>query len=117
MIQKLFATLAVSALILAVVAARAQSDSKPSTGQTTTTQTTSTSTTTQAKSATGKITSVSGETFSIEVGQGDSKQTMQFVTDPSTAKSGDLKVGSTATVQYQSGSDGKNTARKVDVQS
>jgi hypothetical protein len=72
-------------------------------------------TTFQSKSATGKITAVSGDTFTIEVGSG-SKETMQFVTDPNTAKSGDLKVGSEANVQYQSSSDGKNMATKVDIQ-
>jgi hypothetical protein len=74
-----------------------------------------TTTSFQSKSATGKITAVSGDTFAIEVG-GDSKETMQFVTDSNTAKSGDLKVGADANVQYHSGSDGKNTATKVDIQ-
>ncbi len=70
----------------------------------------------QTQSATGKITAVSGDTFAIEIGNAQSTETMQFVVDSNTAKSGDLKVGSTATVQYHSSPDGKNTATKVDVQ-
>jgi hypothetical protein len=52
----------------------------------------------------------------IEVGEGETKRTMEFLTDSSTATSGQLKVGSTASVQYRAGAGGQNTATKIDVQ-
>lgn len=111
MIRRLFTAVGISTLILTGVAApcAVASQSQPS-------QTPSQTEQPQARTATGKITSVSGQMFTIEVGQGDTKQAMQFVTDSSTSTSGQLRVGSTATVQYRSGADGKNTATKVDIQ-
>lgn len=69
----------------------------------------------QAGSITGKVTAVSGRSFSIEVGEGDAKRTMQFTTDANTVMSGELKVGSTASVQYRAGAGNQNMATKVDV--
>jgi hypothetical protein len=66
---------------------------------------------------TGKVTAVSGRSFSIEVGEADAKRTMQFTTDTNTAISGELKVGSTATVQYRAGAGNQNLATKVDIRS
>jgi hypothetical protein len=70
----------------------------------------------QLRSASGKITSVSGDKFSIEIGTGDTKRTMEFTTNSSTAKSGNLQVGSNVVVQYRSSPGGQNTATKVDVE-
>jgi hypothetical protein len=71
----------------------------------------------QVRTVTGTIRSVSDEAFSIEVGQGANKQTIQFMTDANTTKSGELKVGSTATVQYRAGAGGQYMATRIEVES
>ena len=111
MIGRLLATVAISALILSGIAAPSvvASQAQPA-------QTPAQTEQPQTRTTTGKITAVSGQAFAIEVGQGDSKRTMEFVTDSTTSTSGQLKVGSTATVQYRSAADGKNMATKVDIQ-
>jgi len=57
----------------------------------------------QAKSVTGKVTSVEtgGKAFSMEINQGNSKRTMQFVVDKNTQVQGHVGTGTTATVEYQ----------------
>jgi hypothetical protein len=70
----------------------------------------------QPASITGKVTAVSGRTFAIEVGEGATKKTMQFITDANTAMAGQLKVGSTATVQYHTGAGNQNLATRVEVE-
>ncbi|SRR6266700_5375821 len=57
----------------------------------------------QAKSVTGKVTTVEtgGKAFSMEVNQGNSKRTMQFVVDKNTQVQGHVGTGSMATVEYQ----------------
>jgi hypothetical protein len=57
----------------------------------------------QAKSVTGKVTSVEtgGKAFSMDVNQGNSKRTMQFVLDKDTVVQGHISAGTTATVEYQ----------------
>lgn len=57
----------------------------------------------QAKSVTGKVTSVEtgGKAFSLDVTQGNSKRTMQFVVDKNTVVQGHVGTGTTATVEYQ----------------
>jgi protein-disulfide isomerase len=57
----------------------------------------------QAKTITGKVTSVAagGKGFSMEVNQGNSKRTMQFVLDKNAVVQGHVGTGTTATVQYQ----------------
>ena len=114
MLQRLLAVVAISTMFVAGVAIRATasqySHQPPS-------QSESQATASQLPhAATGRITSVSGNTFSIEIGQGDGEQTMQFITDSETAKSGDLKVGSTATVEYRRNANGTNMATRVDIQ-
>jgi Cu/Ag efflux protein CusF len=70
----------------------------------------------RAQSITGKVTSVSGRTFSVEVGEGASKRTMQFTAGAS-ADISSLKEGDTVTVQYSAGANNQNMATKVDVSS
>jgi hypothetical protein len=57
----------------------------------------------QTKSVTGKVTTVEtgGKAFSMEVSQGNSKRTMQFVLDKNTVVQGHVGAGTTATVEYQ----------------
>lgn len=57
----------------------------------------------QAKSVTGKVTAVEtgGKAFSMEVNQGNSKRTMQFVLDKNTVVQGHIGAGTAATVEYQ----------------
>jgi hypothetical protein len=56
----------------------------------------------QTKSVTGKVTNVEtgGKAFSMEVNQGNSKRTMQFVLDKNTIVQGHVGAGTTATVEY-----------------
>jgi hypothetical protein len=56
----------------------------------------------QTKSITGKVTTVEtgGKAFSMEVSQGNSKRTMQFVLDKNTVVQGHVGAGTTATVEY-----------------
>jgi hypothetical protein len=67
------------------------------------------------QTATGKVTTVFGQTFSIQVGEEDNKESMAFVMDANTRVSGDLKVGSVATVEFRPGPAGENTATRVSV--
>ena len=67
----------------------------------------------RAESVTGKVTAVSGRTFSIETGEGTSKKTMQFTSSTDLAEN--IKVGSTVTVEYRAGANNQNMATKVDV--
>jgi hypothetical protein len=54
------------------------------------------------QSVTGKVTNVEtgGKAFSMEVNQGNSKRTMQFVLDKNTVVQGHVGAGTTATVEY-----------------
>jgi hypothetical protein len=56
----------------------------------------------QTKSVTGKVTNVEtgGKAFSMEISQGNSKRTMQFVLDKNTVVQGHVGAGTTATVDY-----------------
>jgi hypothetical protein len=64
---------------------------------------------------TGKVASVSGSSFSIEVGEGEEKRTMTFTRDANTDVSGELKEGDNVTVEYHPVAGGRNVATKVDV--
>jgi hypothetical protein len=55
------------------------------------------------KSVSGRVTAIGdqGKSFAIEVDNGGSKSTMQFVVDKNTQVQGVVKTGSMVTVQYQ----------------
>ena len=69
----------------------------------------------QAKSVAGKVTAIGTDqrSFSMEVDEGGSKHTMQFVLDGNTQVQGRVGAGTTATVQYQPSQDGKNLALSI----
>jgi hypothetical protein len=68
----------------------------------------------QAKTVTGKVTSVEtgGKGFSLEVDQGNSKRTMQFVLDKNAVVQGHVGTGTTASVEYQQ-TGGQFVARNI----
>jgi hypothetical protein len=68
------------------------------------------------QSASGKISAVSNDGFSLDVKAGDSSSTLQFITDGKTKVTGSLSVGSTVSVQYRTDADGRNIATSVVVQ-
>lgn len=67
---------------------------------------------TDAKTVSGKVTSVGNDhkSFSLEVSGG---KTMQFVLDDNTQVQGHVSTGTTATVQYQKTDDGKYLALNI----
>ena len=66
----------------------------------------------QTKSASGKVTDIASDkkSFTIEVNDGNTKHTMQFVLDGNTQVQGRVSVGTDATVEFQPTPDGKNLA-------
>jgi hypothetical protein len=66
----------------------------------------------QTKTAQGKVTDIASDkkSFTIEVNDGSSKHTMQFVLDANTQVQGRVSVGTDATVEFQPTPDGKNLA-------
>ncbi len=70
----------------------------------------------ETQSASGKVKSVSGSSFSLEVTKGQDPETISFVTNANTKIEGKLQVGSNATVEYRS-ENGKNVALHVVVES
>lgn len=73
----------------------------------------------QAQSVTGKVTSIGSDrrSFSLEVEDGGSKKTMQFVLDNKTQVQGRVTEGTMAKVEYQPMDGGKNLAIMVTAQS
>ena len=69
----------------------------------------------QAKQATGKVTDIASDkkSFTMEVSDGGSKKTMQFQLDGNTQVQGRVGVGTEATVEYQTTSDGKYVALTI----
>ena len=63
----------------------------------------------QTKTAQGKVTDIASDkkSFTIEVNDGNSKHTMQFVLDNNTQVQGKVSVGTEATVEFQPTPDGK----------
>jgi hypothetical protein len=55
------------------------------------------------KSISGRVTAIGdqGKSFAVEVDNGGSKSTMQFVVDKNTQVQGVVKTGTVVTVQYQ----------------
>jgi anti-sigma factor ChrR (cupin superfamily) len=70
-------------------------------------------------SVTGKVTQVEtgGKAFSLEVSQGNDKRPMRFVVDKGTTVQGHVAAGTTASVDYQSDSNGQLVALSVSEQS
>ena len=66
----------------------------------------------QTKTAQGKVTDIASDkkSFTIEVNDGNTKHTMQFVLDGNTQVQGRVSVGTDATVEFQPTPDGKNLA-------
>lgn len=109
MIRKLLFSVSLAGLILLGVSPRAHSLSLQSqSGQQSE----------QAKSVSGKVTAIgdSGHSFSMEVNEGGSKHTMEFVVDKNTQIQGRVTVGATATVEYQPSEGGQNVALSITVQ-
>jgi hypothetical protein len=69
------------------------------------------------KSASGKISAVTNDGFTLDVKVGDASSTLQFVTDAKTTVTGKVSVGATVNVEYRTDTDGRNIATAVVVQS
>jgi hypothetical protein len=69
----------------------------------------------QPSAVSGKVVSIADDkkSFSLEVNSNGNANTMQFVLDQNTQVTGHVHVGSDATVQYQTGQDGKLLALNV----
>lgn len=67
------------------------------------------------KSVTGKVTTIGdqGKSFAVEVDNGGSKQTMQFVVDKNTEVAGQVRAGTVVTVDYQPIDGGQNLCVRV----
>ncbi len=67
------------------------------------------------KSVTGKVTTIGdqGKSFAVEVDNGGSKQTMQFVVDKNTQVAGQVRAGTVVTVDYQPMDGGQNLCVRV----
>lgn len=72
---------------------------------------------TASQMASGKVAAVAADSFSLEVKQGETSQTLQFTTDANTKIQGKLEVGAVASVEYRTDNDGRNVATAVVVQS
>jgi hypothetical protein len=69
----------------------------------------------QATAVSGKVVSIANDkrSISLEVTDNGNANTMQFVLDENTQVTGRVHVGSDATVQYQTGQDGKLVALNI----
>lgn len=70
-----------------------------------------------SKSASGKISAVTNDGFTLDIKVGDALSTLQFVTDAKTKVTGKVSVGATVNVEYRTDTDGRNIATTVVVQS
>ena len=72
-----------------------------------------------AQSVSGTIKSIGSDrrSFTLEVGSGDSKQTMDFVLDDKAQVQGRVAAGAVVAVTFHQGSDGKNVALTISAQS
>ncbi len=66
------------------------------------------------QTASGKVTAVKGNSFSIEAKEGDATKTLSFVTDKDTKIAGEIKAGANVQVSYRT-EGGKNIATQVTV--
>ena len=71
----------------------------------------------ETKMVAGKVAAIGngGMSFQLEVGSGDSKQTMQFTLSKTAKVQGDVKVGTAVTVEYAV-EQGQNVAMTVTAQ-
>jgi hypothetical protein len=69
----------------------------------------------QPSAVSGKVVSIADDkkSFSLEVTNKGNANTMQFALDQNTQVNGHVQVGSNATVQYQTGQDGKLLALNI----
>ena len=69
------------------------------------------------KSVSGKVANIGngGHSFSLEI-SGESKGTMQFQVDKNTQVKGQVREGSTVTVEYRAGDNGQNMAVSITAQ-
>jgi hypothetical protein len=65
------------------------------------------------QSASGKVSAVANDGFSLDVKAGDASSTLQFVVDAKTKVTGSLKVGATASVEYRTDDNGRNIATSI----
>ena len=67
------------------------------------------------KSITGKVASIGdqGKSFALEVNDGSSKRTMNFVVDKNTQVQGRVTEGTIVAVEYQPSGDGQNLCVRV----
>jgi aspartyl/asparaginyl-tRNA synthetase len=70
------------------------------------------------KSVTGKVASIGdqGKSFALEVNDGSSKKTMNFVVDKNTQVQGRVTEGTIVAVEYQPSDDGQNLCVRVTAQ-
>jgi outer membrane lipoprotein-sorting protein len=70
------------------------------------------------KSVTGKVASIGdqGKSFALEVNDGSSKRTMNFVVDKNTQVQGRVTEGTIVAVEYQPSDDGQNLCVRVTAQ-
>jgi len=68
----------------------------------------------KGQTASGKVTAVKDNSFSIEAKEGDTAKTINFVTDKNTKIDGQLKTGANVQVNYRI-EGGKNIATQVTV--
>jgi hypothetical protein len=70
------------------------------------------------KSITGKVASIGdqGKSFALEVNDGSSKKTMNFVVDKNTQVQGRVTEGTVVAVEYQPSDDGQNLCVRVTAQ-
>jgi len=69
------------------------------------------------QAASGKISAVANDGFSLDVKVGDASSTLQFITDAKTKVTGSISVGAKVSVEYRTDADGRNIATAVVVQS
>ena len=70
------------------------------------------------KSVTGKVASIGdqGKSFALEVNDGSSKRTMNFVVDKNTQVQGRVTEGTIVAVEYQPSDNGQNLCVRVTAQ-
>ena len=70
------------------------------------------------KSVTGKVASIGeqGKSFALEVDDGSTKRTMNFVLDKNTQVEGRVTQGTIVAVEYQPSNDGQNVCLRVTAQ-
>jgi hypothetical protein len=118
MIRKLLCCASLGGLLLAGVPAIAQNPPSRQTPPPSQSQQPGTAPDQQAtKSVSGRVTAIGdqGKSFAVEVENGGSKATMQFVVDKNTQVQGVVKTGTLVTVQYQP-SGGQNLCVSVAAQ-